>query len=272
MKKTNNDKQQCTATKPPSRFTLQSIIIRIAILLVAIPILIWSYRGAEIRPIALVTNSNNIYTYLKEFISPDFASWRVIVAEMTITVQMAICASFLAIVLAVPLSLLSAGNFAPVWVLHPVRRCMDALRSINPLIFAMVFMVSVGLGPFAGVLALFAHTLGTLAKLFSEAVEAIDQHPVEGIRATGGNKLEQIVYGVIPQVMPLWIAYSLYRFEANVRSASVVGLVGAGGIGFVLWNSIRGFNYSKTAAILIVIVSTVSILDFFSAKVRKQFV
>ncbi len=271
MKKTTNDTQH-TPINPPTRFTPRSVVIRIAILLVAVPILIWSYYGAEIRPVELVRNWGNIYKYIMGFSDPDFASWRVILEEMKITVQMAIWGSFLAVIFAVPFGLMSSGNLAPDWLRHPVRRLMDALRSINPLIFALLFMVSVGLGPFAGVMALFAHTLGTLAKLFSEAIESIDQRPMEGIRATGGNRMEQIVYGVIPQVTPLWISYSLYRFEANVRSASVVGLVGAGGIGFILWNSIRGFNYSKTAAILIVIVTTVSILDLLSATIRKRFI
>jgi phosphonate transport system permease protein len=134
---------------------------------------------------------------------------------------------------------------------------LDACRAINEMVFAMLFVVAVGLGPFAGVLAIWVHTTGTLAKLFSEAVEAIDPQPVEGIRATGAGVLEEIRYGVLPQVMPLWISYTLYRFEANVRSASVVGMVGAGGIGVVLWEIIRGFQYAQTAAVLIIIVLTV---------------
>jgi phosphonate transport system permease protein len=140
------------------------------------------------------------------------------------------------------------------------------------MIFAMLFISAVGLGPFAGVLALFVHTLGTLAKLFSEAVEAIDPRPVEGIRATGALALEEIVYGVLPQVFPLWISYSLYRFEANVRSASVVGMVGAGGIGMLLWESIRSFDYDATAAMLFIIIVVVSVLDLFSSMVRKRFI
>ena len=123
-----------------------------------------------------------------------------------------------------------------------------------------------------GVLALFMHTLGTLAKLFSEAVEAIDPQPVEGIRATGANKLQEIAYGIIPQVVPLWISYSLYRFESNVRSASVVGMVGAGGIGMLLWDAIRSFNYGATAAMLIILVVVVSLLDLGSANIRKRFI
>jgi phosphonate transport system permease protein len=137
------------------------------------------------------------------------------------------------------------------------------------MVFAMLFIVAVGLGPFAGVLALWVHTTGILAKLFAEAVEAIDPRPVEGVRATGANALEEVIYGVIPQVMPLWISYSLYRFESNVRSASVVGMVGAGGIGVVLYDVIRGFQYPETCAVMIMIIVTVTAIDMISARIRQ---
>jgi phosphonate transport system permease protein len=148
---------------------------------------------------------------------------------------------------------------------------MDACRAINEMVFAMLFIVAVGLGPFAGVLALFVHTTGTLAKLFSEAVEAVDPRPVDGIRATGGGLLIEIAYGIIPQVMPLWVSYTLYRFESNVRSASVVGMVGAGGIGVVLYEVIRGFQYAQTAALLLVIIGTVTLIDLGSAQLRRRY-
>jgi len=138
-------------------------------------------------------------------------------------------------------------------------------------VFALLFIVAVGLGPFAGVLALFVHTTGTLTKLFSEAVEAIDPRPVEGIRATGGSKLAQIIFGVIPQVMPMWISFCLYRFESNVRSASVVGMVGAGGIGMILYEVIRSFQYAQTCAVLIILIASVTIIDLISAQLRKAF-
>jgi phosphonate transport system permease protein len=149
---------------------------------------------------------------------------------------------------------------------------MDACRAINEMVFAMLFIVAVGLGPFAGVLALMVHTTGTLAKLFSEAVEAIDPRPVEGIRATGAHPLVEIAYGVIPQVLPLWLSFTLYRFESNVRSASVVGMVGAGGIGVVLFEVIRGFQYAQTCAVLIILVVSVSAIDLVSASLRRRFI
>jgi phosphonate transport system permease protein len=149
---------------------------------------------------------------------------------------------------------------------------MDACRAINEMVFAMLFIVAVGLGPFAGVLALAVHTTGTLAKLFAEAVEAMDPRPVEGIRATGAHKLVEIAYGVLPQVMPLWLSFTLYRFESNVRSASVVGMVGAGGIGVVLYEAIRGFQYAQTCAVLLILVVCVTLIDLASAVLRQRFI
>ena len=156
--------------------------------------------------------------------------------------------------------------------LRVLRRVMDAFRSINEMVFAMLFVVAVGLGPFAGVLALWISTTGVLAKLFAEAVEAIDPGPVEGVRATGASALQEVIYGVIPQVMPLWVSYALYRFEANVRSATVVGMVGAGGIGVILWENIRAFQFVQTCAVLLVIIVVVSLIDVLSQRLRKRFI
>jgi phosphonate transport system permease protein len=224
------------------------------------------------RPLDLWRDSGNMATYAAEFFPPNFSQWRMYVSEMVITLQIAVWGTALAVVTAVPMALMASANLVPWWIYQPTRRLMDATRAINEMVFAMLFVVAVGLGPFAGVLALWVHTTGTLSKLFSEAVEAIDPQPVEGIRATGANKLEEIAFGVIPQVMPLWMSYTLYRLEANVRSASVVGMVGAGGIGVVLWEVIRGFYYAETCALLIIIVLTVTAIDFVSARMRKVFV
>jgi phosphonate transport system permease protein len=256
---------------PPS-LTVGSKILRLLGVITAVAILVWAYQGAEIRMADLYTYRSNMVLYLKGFLKPDFFEWRDYLREMAVTIQIAIWGTLLAIVGAVPFGVLCASNISPPYIYQPVRRLMDICRAVNEMIFAMLFIAAVGLGPFAGVLALFIHTTGILAKLFSEAVEAIDPRPVEGIRATGANKVEEIVYGVIPQVMPLWISYSLYRFESNVRSASVVGMVGAGGIGMLLWDGIRGFQYGATAAMIIIIVISVTLLDLFSSFIRKAFI
>ena len=231
-----------------------------------------SWKGADMRPADLVRDAGNMATFAAGFFPPNFHDWRVYVEEMIVTLEIALWGTALAVLCAVPCGLLSSANLAPWWIRQPVRRLMDAARAINEMVFAMLFVVAVGLGPFAGVLALWVHTTGILAKLFSEAVEAIDPQPVEGIRSTGASKLEEIAYGVIPQVVPLWISYSLYRFESNVRSAAVVGMVGAGGIGVVLWEIIRGFYYAETCAVMIIVVVTVSLLDLLSTQIRKRFI
>ena len=239
---------------------------------VLLALLAGSWRGADMRPLDLVRDAGNMVTYAADFFPPKFAQWPLYLTEMVVTIQIALWGTVLAVICAVPLGLMSSANITPAWVHQPVRRLMDAARAINEMVFAMLFIVAVGLGPFAGVLALFVHTTGVLAKLFSEAVESIDAQPVEGIRATGANALEEIIYGVIPQVLPLWISYSLYRFESNVRSASVVGMVGAGGIGVILWEIIRGFQYAETCAVMIIIIVTVSVIDLVSARIRKSLV
>ncbi len=238
----------------------------------AIALLAWAWRGAEIRPLDLVRDSGNIATYARDFFPPDFREWRIYLREMVITFHIAIWGTLLAVIAAVPLGLLSASNVTPRWVHQPVRRLMDACRAINEMVFAMLFIVAVGLGPFAGVLALAVHTTGSLAKLFSEAVEAIDPRPVEGIRATGAHSLVEVAYGVLPQVAPLWVSFTLYRFESNVRSASVVGMVGAGGIGVVLYEVIRGFQYAQTCAVLLILVASVTLIDLLSARLRTRLI
>lgn len=233
-------------------------------------LLIFSFGPAEMSKLPLLfQNSENMRQFGQEFLRPDFSEWRLLVTQMWLTIQIALWGTAIAVLLAVPLGLLGARNVTPSYIQLPIRRLMDALRSIPDLVIGTIFVVAVGLGPFAGVMALALNTGGVLGKLFSEAVESIDPQPVEGIRSTGASALHEIIYGVIPQVVPLWISYTLYRFEANVRSATVVGMVGAGGIGVVLWEVIRGFQYAETCAVMLIIVVTVSAIDMVSARIRK---
>jgi phosphonate transport system permease protein len=248
------------------------ILMRLGFASIAVLVLYWAYGGAEMKPMDLWTYRHNLIRFAAGFGHPDFAEWRTYMRDMIVTLQIAIWGTLLAVVTAVPFGLMSASNIVPKWIYQPVRRLMDACRATNEMIIALFFIAALGLGPFCGVMALFIHTLGTLAKLFSEAVEAIDPRPVTGIRASGALVVEEINYGVIPQVMPLWISYTLYRFESNVRSATVVGMVGGGGIGYTILDKIRSFDYGSTAAILIIIVVCVSFLDLLSARIRKRFI
>ena len=253
-------------------------------------ILLLSFGRVDMQNLpTLFSNSSNIQLYGKELLKPDWGAifpmadtWlesarltfttpdRSLAGQMWLTVQIALWGTFLSIFIAVPLGLAAARNIAPAWVVWPVRRVMDLLRSIPDLVIATVFIVAVGLGPLAGVLALALNTGGVLAKLFSEAVESIDKGPVEGVRATGASPLHEIVWGVIPQVAPLWTSFALYRFESNSRAATVLGLIGAGGIGQTLFESIQAFDYNRVAAIAIVIVVAVTLIDTLSQVMRKR--
>ncbi|MFM2091164.1 MAG: hypothetical protein RLZZ127_1653 [Planctomycetota bacterium] len=256
---------------PPSRSPLTTLG-QVAAVLAAVGVLAWAWQGAEMRPLELIANAGNSFTFVRDFAAVDLTDWRWYAQEMAVTVQIAIWGSFLAVVAAVPLGLMAASNISPWWLREPTRRVLDVLRAINEMVFALMFVVAVGLGPFAGALALAVHTAGILGKLFSEVVEAADPRPVEGIRATGAGRFEEIAYGIIPQVMPMWTSYALYRFESNVRAASVVGMVGAGGIGVVLWDLMRSFQYHQAGAVLLIVVITVMIIDVISAQIRRLLV
>ncbi len=190
---------------------------------------------------------------------------------------MALMATGLAVVFAVPLSFLAArnlmsGNPLTYAVYLVVRTLLNILRSIESLIIAIVFVVIVGLGSFAGMLALALHSIAALGKLYSEVIEGIDPGPIEAIRATGANWLQVVRYAVIPQIIPPFTAFTIYRWDINVRSATVIGLVGGGGIGFLLIEPIRVNDMRGVSAVFIAIAAIVIVLDYFSAKLRERLV
>lgn len=243
------------------------------ICLAVFAMLAWSWGPVELRKsVGLITDWRNMAEFASGFMKPNFYEWRQYVGDMIETVQIAFWATALAVFFGIPFAILASSNICPQWVVQPVRRLMDTFRAIHEMVFALLFVVAVGLGPLAGVLALAVHNIGIVAKLFSEAVEAIDPRPVEGIRATGATRLQEVVFGVVPQVLPLWSSYALYRLDTNVRSATVLGIVGAGGIGQSLYENIRSFRYSDTGAIILIVIATIVIVDLISALIRKMLV
>ncbi len=187
------------------------------------------------------------------------------------SVAMALLGTLAAAVAAVPLGFLGARNVVGAWVLHVLsRRLFDGLRGVDALIWALIFVSVVGLGPFAGVLAIAMADLGTFAKLFAEAVEYVDDRPVEGVRATGAGALQVLRFAVLPQVLPVWLSTVLYYFESNVRSATILGVVGAGGIGHQLSDRIRVNDWDQVAFIVLLILGAVALIDALSRAVRRQ--
>jgi phosphonate transport system permease protein len=186
------------------------------------------------------------------------------------TIQMALAGTFLALIVAFPLGFLAARNTTP----HPaiyrgVRLVLNLVRTIPDLALGLLFVAAVGLGAFAGTIALAIHTATVLGKLLSESVENIDEGVVEAIRATGAGYAQILSFAVVPQILPDLISFTLYRLETNIRAASVLGLIGAGGIGYLMNTSFRTFQYQEAAAIVLVLIALVMLVDYLSSRLRN---
>ena len=197
--------------------------------------------------------------------------------KMVETIFLGLMATFFGIVFAIPISFLAARNLMSatritVAVYYIVRSVLNLVRSIEPLIWAVIAVVVVGLGPFAGILALTLHTIAALGKLYSEAIESIDPGPIEAIQATGANWAQIVIYAVVPQVIPPFVSFTIYRWDINVRLSTIIGLVGGGGIGFLLIQWIRLLDYRAAGIAVWLIAVTVAVLDYVSAEIRQRFV
>ena len=200
-----------------------------------------------------------------------------IVEKMIETIFLGMMATFFGVILAIPVSFLAARNLMSsspltLGVYYLVRTVMNIVRSIETIIWALIFVVIVGLGPFAGTLALTIHSVAALAKLYSEAIESIDSGPIEAIHATGANWVQTVVFAVIPQIVPSFVSFTIYRWDINVRMSTIIGLVGGGGIGFLLVQWIRLLDYRAAGIAVWFIAVTVAILDYVSAEIRARFV
>jgi len=189
------------------------------------------------------------------------------------TVAMAFLGTLLAAVISVPLGFLAAKNTFPFWLPRfGVRRLLDCLRGVDQLIWALIFVRAVGLGPLAGIIAIWISDTGTLSKLFSESIENIEKKATEGVKAAGADSIQTLRFAVIPQVMPMFLSSTLYMFESNVRSATILGIVGAGGIGFQLSDRIRAHQWEEAGFILIIILVTVTGIDWISKRLRMRLI
>jgi phosphonate transport system permease protein len=273
--------------------------IRISTILVAVLIFgmyIWGVQGTRARPEELIAGVPNILNFISRLFPPAFDVERyavplpafaldwfggvaptipypTVMSAIIETVQMAIIGTTLAIFLALPFGLLAARNTTPhPWVYSGTRMLLNINRAIPDIIFALIFVAAVGLGPFGGVLALAIGSIGFMGKLYAEAIEAIDPQQVLAVKATGAGRTQAFLYGAVPQALPLVASYSLLLFENNVRSATILGLVGAGGVGFVLNKYLALFQYQKLMGALILIILAVTLIDRISAHLRSKII
>jgi phosphonate transport system permease protein len=204
--------------------------------------------------------------------TPGDAFWELLRAMLE-SIGMAFLGTLIASLIAVPLGFLGARNVLPIWLLRfPIRRSFDFLRGVDALVWALVFVRAVGLGPLAGVLAIATTDVGILSKLFAEAIENVDRKQVDGVQAAGANAVQRVRFGIIPQVLPIMVSNALYMFESNVRSATILGIVGAGGIGFHLSDRIRAHRWEEVGFIIIMIIIFVALIDFMSHVLRSRLV
>jgi phosphonate transport system permease protein len=239
-----------------------------AAMLVAL-MLIWTAHNLGLSVTGLVKGAPWIGDFVARMFPPNWAFLQRLAKPVAETLQIALWGTLLGCVLALPLCFFGARNFSHNrLVFHAARQVFNAARGINEIIFALIFVAAVGLGPFAGVLALSVHGAGMLGKFFAEAIEEIDGGPVEALRATGASGAQTVAFAVLPQVLPSWIAATLYRFEVNLRASTILGMVGAGGIGYELYGSMRLFQYQDTATCILVILLLVMSADYLSSRLR----
>lgn len=241
------------------------------ILALSLAVLVVSARGVQFSFAELARGLPNIADVLSRMWPPNWHFITRLWGPLLETVELALWGTVLAIVLALPLCVLAARNLSPhPAVFHATRQVLNAARGINEIIFSLIFVAAVGLGPFAGVLALSIHGAGMLGKFFAEAIEEVEPGPVNALRATGANGVQTLVFGILPQVMPAWIAAVLYRMEVNLRASTILGIVGAGGLGFDLMSSLKLFQYQDTAVCVLVILVMVMSADYLSSRLRAR--
>ncbi|ABR47529.1 phosphonate ABC transporter, inner membrane subunit [Alkaliphilus metalliredigens QYMF] len=234
-------------------------------------VLIWSALGTNFNPLMFKDFGNTLHFLKRSFLNPDWSVLPLALSESVITVQIAIMGTAVAFLLAVPLSFLSAKNTSPHWSIYTTLRGMlSFLRSVPEIVFALIFVPTVSLGPFAGVLALSLHNVGVMGKLFSEIIESADIGPQEAMTSTGAKKNIVILYGILPQVIPHVLSNSFYRLEVSVRASLVLGLVGAGGVGQLLSIHFKMFQYNKVAVDCLVIMAMVIIIDYIGGIIRRR--
>jgi len=240
------------------------------VLLLAVGIFAFGLVDLEFSPARLLAGLHQLGWISLMMVPPDpGSSLPIYLKALGETLSIALLGTTLAAVLALPVSLLAARNIVPSALLRfPVRRMFDSIRGVDTLIWALVWINVVGLGPFAGVLAIAVSDFGSFGKLFSEAIEGADKKQVEGIRASGGNALHEIRFGLMPQVLPVIAGQVLYFIESNTRSATIIGIVGAGGIGLQLAEQIRVLEWQKVSFLILMILVAVAAIDWISGKLR----
>ena len=234
--------------------------------------LIFVVKDLEINFIKLLSDSSKYFVdILSRMLPPDFSNLKQLIYAMFETIEIAFLGTFIAIVLSIPRGLFSAKNLAPNYIVYLIcKTIVIFFRAIPEFIIAMILVIAIGFGAMPGVLALGLHTMGFLAKFYAEDIAHINKGPIDALKSSGATKSQIISFGVIPQILPSFVANNLYILDRNVRMATMLGIVGAGGIGYELQSSFRMFEYERVSAIIILIFFTIFIIDHISSFIRSK--
>ncbi|MBD0261731.1 MAG: phosphonate ABC transporter, permease protein PhnE [Tolypothrix sp. Co-bin9] len=247
-----------------------SWIKRLLILCLVVLLYSWALQGLKVD-FELLKNS---FPYITDFVSrlfpPNLEVVDIAIKALIETIQMSLWGTTIGAMLSLPIAVASANNIAPRWLQWLANLLQNAVRSVPSIILGLIFVAATGLGAPAGTLALGIYTIGYLGKFYQQAIEAVDPRSLESLQVTGASKLQIFQYGILPQVMPLGLGYTLWMFEYNIRAASVLGVVGAGGIGFELKSYIDGFEYTKATTMMLVLLIVVTVIDVFSSQLRHR--
>ena len=235
-------------------------------------IIVFIVKDLEINFIKLISDSSKYFgDILSRMLPPDFSNINQLIYAMFETIEIAFLGTFIAIVLSIPFGLFSARNLAPNYFVYIVcKTVVIFFRAIPEFIIAMILVIAIGFGAMPGVLALGLHTMGFLAKFYAEDIEHINKGPIDALKSSGATKSQIISFGIIPQILPAFVANNLYILDRNVRMATMLGIVGAGGIGYELQSSFRMFEYERVSAIIILIFFTIFLIDNFSSYIRSK--
>lgn len=247
---------------PRTRFMIGAVV--------AVIFLLWSFQGVGFNFQKLGEGTVNMGEFIARLFPPDFSKLPLIIELLIETVQMAVVATLLGAILSLFVAMAAASNLAPNWLYYPARWVMNIIRAVPDLVFALMFVSAVGLGPFAGILAMTLGSIGSIGKIYAEAMESVDRGPLVAMRSVGASQRQVIQYGVLPQAAPLLVSYTLLLFEGSVRGATILGLVGAGGIGLELTTAMRMYDYGHLSAIIISIIVVVTVIDQASAFIRRR--
>jgi phosphonate transport system permease protein len=241
------------------------------LVLVAVAFYVVCLKVAQVDPAKLWAGLPRLASWIARAWPPDLSEIDTLLLRAAETVAMGTVGTSFAALLAVPVCVLAARNITPsVWLYYPARWLLNALRGIDSFVFALIFVAAVGLGPFAGVLGVALHMAGSIAKLWAEAIEAVEPGPLEAVTMSGAGRLKVIRYALIPDVLPSLSSTTLYMWEFSVRASTVLGIVGAGGIGQELKNSVDLLQFDRVFTILLIILAMVTVIDTVSAWLRRR--